>query len=298
MAGNAPRSRSDLPGRAICHMLLGTALITLNDTAMKAVVMEHPLAQSILVRGLFVLLPLSVLVYRAGGWSSVRWASFWGQALCAALLVGALLLFVTALSTLPLAICIIMIYTNPLFVAALAPFVLGERLGWQRWCAVAMGFAGTLLVFRPDSPDFTWLLLLPLGAALLSALRDLLTRRLVASESSLSILFFSSAAVTLCAAPAAAFAWTPLDLATLALLAGAALTFCFGMFYLTDSLRYGDASLVSPFKYSAVVVAIAMGYLIWDEVPSAGSLLGAALIVAGGLIVVRRQPAGDGTTSL
>ncbi len=283
------RARVEHPSRGITLMLLGTGLITLNDVAMKAVVMDHPIGQAVFIRGLFVLLPITFLVIRAGGWQAMRMRNLGGQLLCAGLLVAALFLFLYSLSRLPLSICVIIIYTNPMFVTALAPLVLGERVGWRRWSAVLLGFAGTLLVIWPGDEGFGWLLLMPLAVALLTALRDLLTRKLVVGETSVSILAFSSLAVTLCALPTVALGWTRLGVGDFALLAGAGLAFGFAMFCLTDALRYADASLVSPFKYSGVVLAVVLGYLVWSEVPGLEALIGAGLIMASGLFILRRE---------
>ncbi|MEM7223384.1 MAG: DMT family transporter [Pseudomonadota bacterium] len=289
MSARGARERVEHPSRGIALVLAGTGLITLNDAAIKAVVLEHPLGQAVFLRGLFVLLPIAFLVMRAGGWKAMAVRSASGQALSAGLLVGALFLFVFSLSRLPLSICVIIIYTNPLFVTALAPLIVGERVGWRRWGAVLLGFLGTVLILWPDQSGFSWLLLVPLAASLLTALRDLVTRRLVVGETSVSILAYSSLAVTLCALPVAAFDWEPLGLDDFALLAGAGLAFTFGLFCLTDSLRYADASLISPFKYSGVVLAAVLGYLIWSEVPDLADLAGAGLIMASGLFILHRE---------
>ena len=270
-------------------MVLGTGLITLNDAAMKWVVADHPVGQAVFVRGLFALLPIALLVRRAGGWRAARWHSLGGQLLCAGLLVAALFTFIFSLSRLPLGLTTIVLYSGPLFVTALAPTVLGERVGWRRWAAVLVGFAGTVLVIRPDAEGFAWILLAPLAVALLASVRDLVIRRLVARETSVSILAFSTSAVTLCALPTALLGWSPLGVSDFALLAFAGLAFGFAMFFLTDAFRYAEASLVSPFKYSGVIWAVLLGFLIWGERPGLDVLIGALVIVASGLFILRRE---------
>lgn len=290
MAGVARRDdRADKPSKAIALMVLGTGLITVNDAMMKWVVTDNPLGEAIFVRGLFALLPTALLLKRYGGWRAAKWHSPGGQLLAAVLLVLPLYLFVFSLSKLSLGLITVILYTNPVFVAALAPRLLGERVSWRRWAAVGLGFAGALLVLQPGGEDFSWLLLLPLIVAVLVAFRDVLIRTMVARETSVSILIFSSVAVMLCALPTAAFGWKALAGFDVMLLGLAGLAFGFGIFSLTDALRYADASLVSPFKYSGVVFALLLSYFFWDEIPSTSLMAGAALIVLSGLFVLRPE---------
>ena len=180
-------------------MILGATLLTLNDAAMKWVVADHPVGEAVFVRGLFVLAPIALLVRRSGGWGAVAPRNLTGQMASAALLTGALFTFIFSLTLLPIAVATIVVYTNPLFVTALAPFLLGERVGWRRWSAVAVGFAGALLIIGAPGGDFAWPVLLPLAAAGIAALRDVVNRRLVAGETSVSILALSNATVVVCA---------------------------------------------------------------------------------------------------
>lgn len=270
-------------------MVLGCGLLTVNDAAMKSVVADHSVSQAVFVRGLFALVPIFLLVRHAGGWPALRWTNVGGQMAAAALLVVALFLFINALALLPLTIAIIVIYSNPLFVTALAPWALGERVGWRRWSAVVVGFAGVLLVVGPEVAAFSWALLLPLTVALLTAARDLLVRRVIAGETSVSLLAFSSLAVTFCALPGAVLDWAPLEMFEIVVLAVAALFFALGLFLMTEALRFADASLVSPYKYSGVIWAALLGFLLWRETPSLEVWLGAALIVISGLFILGRE---------
>ena len=241
------------------------------------------------MRGLFALLPIALLVRHAGGWPALRVRSPGAQAAAAGLMVAALFLFINSLALLPLTIAIIIVYTNPLFVTALAPWALGERVGWRRWSAIAFGFAGVLLVVGPEASAFSWALVLPLLVALVSALRDLLVRRVIAGETSVSLLAFSSLTVTFCAFPGAVLNWTPFGAFEYTVLATAAVFFASGLFLMTEALRFADASLVSPYKYSGVIWAALFGFVLWRETPSLEVLLGAAMIVASGLFILFRE---------
>ena len=154
---------------------------------MNLVVNEYPIGQAIFIRGVFVLLLISLMGYRQGGARVLRVHSLRLQFWCAVLLVLPLFLFIYALSQLPLSIATIIFFTNPLFVCILAPIWLGERITWLLASAVALGFVGTALVLDPTSVTFEWVLLAPLMVALLSAFRELVLRQAMARETAVSL---------------------------------------------------------------------------------------------------------------
>ena len=277
------------PLKGVSLSVLGIGFITFNDAMMKLVVENHPIGEAIFVRGLFALVPTAFLIYRAGGWRSLGVYSMGMQFWCALLLVGPLFLFVFSLSMLPLSIATIIFFTNPLFVTLLAPSFLKETVGWRRISAVLLGFAGATLVVKPVGDAFVWIMLGPLLVALLSAVRELIVRTALARETSESLLFYSSAAVTLTALATAPFGWVPLSWHTLALLAASGMAFSFGIYLMTEGLRFGDASLLSQYKYTGIVWALGLGYLLWGELPDWWTLLGTGLIIVSGLYVVLRQ---------
>ena len=284
-----PRVARDAPLRGIATMLIGIALLTLNDALMKWLVATIPVGEAIFLRGLFALIPIVLLLRLAGGLSALRLRNWRSQLLSACLLAGALFSFITALKLLPLGIAIIIVYTNPLFVTALAPLILKERVGWRRGGAVVIGFVGAALVIRPEGGEMSWALLLPLAASFLSALRDLVNRRLVYGETSVSILVLSLGLVMLLALTTAPFGWVMPDATSWFFLFCAGSAFAFAMFGMIDAFRYADASLVTPFKYIAVVLGLALGYIVWDELPDNLDFLGAAIIVASGLFILKRE---------
>ena len=183
----------------------------------------------------------------------------------------------------------IIFFTNPLFVTLLAPSFLKETVGWRRVSAVLVGFAGATLVVKPIGDAFVWIMLGPLLVALLSAVRELIVRTALARETSESLLFYSSAAVTLTALATAPFGWVPLSWHTLVLLAASGMAFSFGIYLMTEGLRFGDASLLSQYKYTGIVWALGLGYLLWGELPDWWTLLGTVLIIASGMYIVFRQ---------
>lgn len=279
-------SREHRPFRGIALSVFGIGCITFNDSMMKLVVNDHPIGQAIFIRGLFVLLLIILLVYRQGNFHVLRIHSLRLQVWSAVLLVFPIFLFIYSLSQLPLSIATIIFFTNPLFVCLLAPIWLGERITWLLGSAVALGFIGATLVLNPTSSAFEWVLLAPLAVALLSAVRELVLRHAMAHETAVSTLFYATLAVTVVAACTFPLGWVAMDWQEYGLLALAACGFGLGIYSMTESLRFAAASLVAPYKYSAIVWALLLGYLFWAELPTPMVWVGTALIIASGLAVL------------
>ena len=205
--------------RAVILMTAGCALLTVNDSIMKSLTAGYPAGETIFVRGLFVAIPIALLVHRGGGLQTLRVTNLRGQLLRAALLACSMFLFVTSLRFLPLADAVALTFAGPLILTAVAPWALGERVGWRRRCAVAVGFAGVLIMLAPGGEGMRWAAFLPLGTAFFEAARDIVTRRLVATESSLSLTACSLGFVTLCALATAGHGWRPMSAGDVGLLA-------------------------------------------------------------------------------
>ena len=256
-------ARESRPLKGIFLTVVGIGCITFNDAMMKLIIDDHPIGEAIFVRGLFALVPIAFLVRRAGGIRSLKFHDTAVQFWCVLLLVGPLFLYIFSLRLLPLSIATIIFFTNPLFVTLLAPWFLDERVGWRRLTAVLVGFAGASLIVKPVGDAFSWIIVGPLIVALLSGVRELVVRAALARETSESLLFYSTMAVMLTGLATAPFGWVALSGTDLILLAAAGLGFGFGIYLMTDGLRYGDASLLSLYKYSGIIWALILGFLLW-----------------------------------
>lgn len=283
-------ARLDAPGRGIALMLGGLLVLTVNDAVAKWLTGSYPIPQVIALRGLFLMVPLLALLLWRGGIGALRPHRIRNQAARAACFTGSTYLIVTALSLMPLADAVAFTFTSPLLIAALAPALLGERVGWRRWAAILVGFAGVVVMARPTPEAFRLVAFVALGAALMSALRDIVTRRISAVESTDLTLFYSTlATVVVGVAAALAFPWrmpAADDLALFVLLAalnGGA------HFMLIEAYRWAEASAVAPFRYSALVWALLLGFFVWGDVPDAFLLVGAGLVVASGLYILHRE---------
>ena len=280
----------DSAGRGITLMLGGLLLLTINDATAKWLTDSYPVPQIISLRGITILLPLVVILYFRGGFAAFKPYRIRNQALRALCFVGSTFFIITALSMMPLADAVAFTFTSPLIIAALAPFLLSEHVGWRRWSAIIVGFAGVVVIARPTPDAFQWPALVALGAAFWSALRDMVTRRISAEESSDLILFYSTVAVmTVGALAAFVYPWRMPDAEDWALFALLGVLNGGAHYMMIEAHRWAEASVIAPFRYTALVWAFILGYFLWDDVPDVWLLSGSALVVASGLYILHRE---------
>src|SRR5690606_961857 len=179
-----PVSVSSAPGKGIGLTVGGTAIITFNDAIMKWLSAFVPVGEALGIRAGFAIPFICTLAALTGGWRTLRVGRWRAQLLRGALVVAGSFFFFFSVKYLPLADVVAIGFAGPLFTTALAPFFLGERVGWRRWAAVLTGFAGVLLMVRPQAAitsEFGWIVLLPLCGACTGAVRDIVTRKLMAT---------------------------------------------------------------------------------------------------------------------
>lgn len=265
-------------------------LITVNDTMIKTVSESLPAAQTIAVRGLFATGFILMAVLAAGLHRQIRGVLERRTAGRALLDVASTFTYLYALFQMPLAEAVAINMVVPLIVVALAVVFLGEQVRWQRWAAVLVGFAGMLLVVRPGGNAFTWWAVLCMIGTVLNALRDIYTRWIPPVVPSLIITLATSLAVTATGLVLTTLeGWKPVGATNLGLLAGAA-AFLAGGYYLTIlSMRVGEVSMVSGFRYSALPAAALLGWAVWGHLPDAVASLGMLVVVAAGLYLLRRD---------
>jgi len=154
---------------------------------------------------------------------------------------------------------------------------------------VLAGFIGILVIMRPGGTAVQWAALFPLGASLTGALRDILTRRMSARETSVALLFYTSLGVTLAGLATTPFHWNPVPLADWGLFALSGLLIGSAHFLMIETFRYGEAALVAPFKYSGVIWAVILGYMVWGDLPDMGTLTGVSVVILSGLYILHRE---------
>ena len=290
MVRSTPVSSSSAPLRGVLYMIIGSALLTANDTVLKWLSGSYPVGQLMCLRGIFVYIPIAVFAWKSGGFHTLRISRVKGQGIRAVLVVAGTFMFVTGLFYLPIADAIAISFAGPLFVTALAPWLLGERIGWRRWVAVFIGFCGVLVITRPTGSAVQWAALLPLAASFTGALRDILTRRLAFQDSSVATLTITTSAVVLAGSLSYFFVdWQPVRLADIGLFALGGILIGCAHYALIETFRHAEAALVTPFKYSSIIWASAFGYMIWGELPDRWTVTGVVILVLSGLYILRRE---------
>lgn len=275
--------------RGIAYVVLAVALITINDTVMKAMAAGYPVGEIMFIRGIFMFIPISVLAWRAGGLPALRVRNVPVQVFRGLLAVGSTYLFVSALGDMQLADAVAITLAMPLFVTALAGPLLGERVGWRRWSAVFVGFAGVLVMFRPTGDAVRLIALLPLAAAFSEGLRDIVTRRLAAREKTVATLAFTTGIVVLGGLASAPLGWIAPAWADVGLIACAGILTGGGHFLLIEALRLAEASAIAPYRYSIVVWSVLAGYVVWGELPDLWIVTGIVLVIGSGLYILHRE---------
>ena len=202
----------------------------------------------------------------------------------------ALVLYIIALSHAPLTAVTMAFFTAPLMVVALSVPMLGERVGPRRWSAVAVGFAGAAVIFRPGGEVIHWSFLLVLGAAAAYALFQIQTRQLANQDDYRTTAIYTIIVALVGTTIAGPFFWTwPASLAHWGAFIGLGLFGGIGHFCVIKAYEYGRASVVGPFDYGQLIGAAAVGFLWFGEVVDIWTWLGAAVIVASGLYIARRE---------
>ncbi len=267
-------------------MAAGVALLTAYDAISKHLAQSHPVGQVICLRQAATLLFIVPYIMTTG-WSALRVVSWPGQLARGLLFVGNAVLIVLALKLLPLATVITIMFSSPIFIALLSAPLLAERVAPARWAAVLAGFAGVLIVIRPGAAAFEWALLAALGAAAANALRDLMTRHLARTETSIAILFWSTLLVMAAGALTAPFGWQAITAESAAWFVAAGLFGAAGHFLMIEAFRLAEAAVVSPMRYTAIIWGAVIGFAVWGEIPDAWVLTGSAVIIASGIAMMR-----------
>lgn len=275
--------------RGIAYMVAGSALLTLNDAVIKWLAASYPVGELMFVRGCIALAPIVAWAAHARGIAVLRVRSLRGQLLRATLVVAGTFLFTTSLRLMPLADAVALTFASPLIIIALARPLLGEVVGWRRWAAVIVGFMGVLVMVRPAGDAIRWVALLPLAAALMEALKDIATRRMIFDESSWSILAFTTLVVALGGLATLPLGWRPIALDDLALMGLGACFYASSQFLLIEAFRFIEAGLAAPFKYSSAVWAVLVGFVFWGDFPGSAILVGTMLVVASGIYIYLQE---------
>ncbi len=279
--------------RGALYMTIAMAAFTINDSLMKAATstLHLPLWQAIATRGLLTLGPLILIGRMTGG---IRFRMPRRDAVAVGLRsigeVASTLTFLAALVHMPLANLSAIMQSLPLAVTLAAWVFLKEPVGWRRLLAICVGFGGVMLIVRPGPSGFDHWSLLALVSVAFVVLRDLSTRQLTKAVPSSTVAIAASASVTITALVLSLIdGWVMPSLGQMALLAGAAASLVVGYNYVVMVMRVGDLGFVAPFRYTSLLVALVLGWLVFGTFPDMLTLAGAALVVGSGIFTLWRE---------
>ena len=277
--------------RAAMYMMLSMAAFTINDTCIKLVGGSMPLFQLITLRGILASLLIFVLARSLGSLRFDLSRMDWGLvAVRAVMEASATYFFLNALFNMPLANVTAILQVLPLTVTLGAALFFRERVGWRRMLAIGIGFCGMLLIVRPGPDGFSLYALFALAAVLCVTLRDLVTRRMSPQVPPMTVTLMSSLSVLGFGAVASIGTnWVAVDLGSALLLAAAAVFIMGGYLFSILVMRAGEVSFTAPFRYTGLLWALALGWLVFGDWPEPLTLLGAGIVVASGLFAFYRQ---------
>jgi drug/metabolite transporter (DMT)-like permease len=271
----------------IALMLLSISMFSFGDALGKYIVATYSVGQLLWLRACAALLVLLPLMWRQRK-AFTPLERPWLQLLRAVLSTLEVAAFFIATVYLPLADVVTYYLACPIFVTALSAIVLREQVGWRRWSAILIGFCGVLIALRPSAQTVSWPALIALGGSLSFAVLMLITRMLRATPDIVlaSSQFVGTFLLGLVMSP---FGWVTPSFASLGLFAAAGCISVSALLCVNRSLKLAPASVVVPYQYSMIVWAVMFGYVVFGDVPSLATILGAAIIIAAGFYIYLRE---------
>lgn len=281
-------SANDTP-RAILTICAGVAFLVANDTIAKLLTDRYSPIQIIFVRNLIAVPVIAAAIYAVFGTAALRTNHLRLHAVRGLLMVAAAWLYFTSLMYLSLAEATALVFSAPIFITALSVPLLGEQVGWRRWAAVLLGFVGVMIIVRPGGATFQVASLLPIGTALLYATFMISARWIDRRESLWTMMLFVMLFPMLYAAPIALAQWTPVARGDIGMFVALAVFGSLGVTLIGQAFRLAPAAIVAPFDYTALIWATGLGWLVWGDIPVLWTIVGAAIIVISGIIIILRE---------
>ena len=268
-------------------MLLSVFMFSFGDALGKFIVATYAVGQLLWLRACAALIVLSPAIWRHRA-EFARMERPWLQLVRVILSTLEVAAFFLATVYLPLADVVTYYLACPIFVTALSAIVLRERVGWRRWTAILIGFAGVLIALRPSAQTVSWPAMIALGGSLSFSVLMLITRSLratpdiVMATSQFVGTFFLGALMS-------PFGWVTPSAASLVMFAVAGVISISALLCVNRSLKLAPASVVVPYQYSMIVWAVMFGVVVFGDVPLPATIAGAAIIIGAGLYIFLRE---------
>ncbi len=297
--------------RGIILLCLGIAIFALQDVILKWLAGDYPLSQVMLTRSVTAVPIMLVFVHLDGGLRTLFTPGTKAMIARGLIMFVAYFAYYIALPALPLATTVALYFSAPLFITILSVVLLKEHVGPRRWIALALGFFGVALMLQPEGSGFEWAALLVLLSGFAYALSMIAARVLGGKETGPALAFWGNAVFLLLSLvisatlgsgayegvsdhPSVAFllrGWVTPTAFDLSLMMATGVVAALGLTLLTQAYRIAEASVVTPFEYTAMVWSVIYGWIIWQDWPRILDWVGIAIIIGSGMYILWRDGA-------
>jgi drug/metabolite transporter (DMT)-like permease len=285
-ATRPPGQSNPLAGIAL--MLTGIFFFALNDAMGKYLVGTYSVGQILLVRSIAAMILLAPFIKREGLAPFIGMPRPWLQLPRAVFATFEVACFYWALTDMSLADVMTFYLAAPIYVTAVSPFLLREKVGWRRWAAVFVGFVGVMIALKPTTGAFTPGALIAIAGSFSFSIFIVCTR-LVRGSSGIVLVTIQNAAALVFGAVMAPLSWVAMGWFDGALLALLGLVAMIAYLCMNKALDVAEASVVVPYQYSTIFWAILLGYIFFGDIPSVPMLIGAGIIIGAGIYIFIRE---------
>lgn len=291
--------------QGILYLLVALVFLTISDAIIKWLSPYYPLHELTLIKAAIALVLILVFAHFFGGLSQLKTKRPWLHLLRGFMLVLSDAFYFLGLAAMPMATTITLFFCAPFFVCLMAKIFLRETVGLQRWLAIFVGIAGVFVIALPSGVEFNWNVVFPVLSAVTYALMVIMTRKLAISDSAGTMSVYILISFILLSIVSGiligdgqfnvfnqialefllrAWQWPSLSVYQLLIICG--VVSAVGVYLLSQSYRIGEASVVVPFEYASLPLAIFAGFVVWGDLPGLRDYFGSALIIGSGLVVI------------
>lgn len=297
MSSSAP-VRVNAPLRGVTCMLTSVFILTLSDVLTKWLTAGYPAGQLICLRSLAALLLVLAWSAPRRRRAGLRIRNPGAHLVRGVFACAGSFMFVLGIGYVPLANAMSIGFAGPLLITAMAGRMLGEQVGWRRWSAVLVGFGGVLVILRPGAEGFHWAAAVLLVGVCFGSMRDIVTRRISATENSSALLVTTSACMVVFGFISVFQGWTLPGLHDAAMILLSGLLIACGHYLQIEAFRHAEAGTVVPFRYTALLWATLLGWIVFGDLPTFATLIGASLVIVSGMFILYRERQLGGRRSL
>jgi len=277
--------------RGAMLMMASMVAFTVNDACMKSLSDEVPLFQAVFLRGIATCVFLFAMAWRTGAFKfDMPRRDIKLVLIRSAAEVIASFLFISALFNMPIANVTAILQALPLTVTLASALVFREAVGWKRMTAILVGFCGVLLIVRPGAEGFNFYSVYAVLAVIVITIRDLAARSLSVNAPSMVVALSAAVTVTVFSGLASiGTEWAPMSGKASWQIGLAALFLIGGYLFSVMTMRIGDIDFIAPFRYTSLLSALLLGFLVFGEWPDTLTLAGSTIVVATGVFTLYRE---------